>query len=164
MQISRFTVKSYHTELSWEFSEVNDSTFIMLSRRGRCRFEDSTSSQTKNYFLRVSTFTLIVPSNAGAHLKIQMSIRPCNIHHCIKMQVQTSKFKCRVRPYRVTCTRCFLLGMSHQINIHTHNHPYSQHYRHCPPAPTIIAACLSHYIRRVVNPFQNVNLLWCQQF
>ena len=117
----------------------------------------------QNYFLRVSTFTLlpfIMPSrhrcrsqnsnvrshsslyqDAGADLKIQMSSQT------ISSYVHTK-----------------LSSGNESSNQHSHSyHPYSQHYRHCPPAPTIIAACLSHYIRRVVNPFQNVNLLWCQQ-
>ena len=93
--------------------------------------------------------------------KFKRQVRPCNIHCGIKMQVQISRFKCQVRPYRVTCTRSSSSG-NESSNQHSHsNHPYSQHYRHYPPAPTIIAACLSHYIGRVV---QNVNLLWCQQF
>ena len=69
---------------------------------------------------------------AGADLKIQRQVIPQKlfsasfnihtptIHHVIETQVQISKFKRQVRPYRVTCTRSFLLGMSHQINIHTH--------------------------------------------
>ena len=121
VQISRFTVKSDHTELSWEFSEVDEVNI----HHARCRFEDSTSSHTTKTifceFQHSHSYHSSCHRDAGADLKIQMSIRPCTIHHGIKMQVQTSRFKCQVRPYRVTCTRSFLLGMSHQSNIHTHS-------------------------------------------
>ena len=85
------------------------STFIMLLN-GRCRFDDSTSSHTtKTIFCEFQTFTLlpfIMPSrrrcrsqnsnvkpdhvytmmDAGADLKIQMSIRPCTIYHSLWYQ------------------------------------------------------------------------------